>query len=145
MFPNRPSRIGYLQLTHGFSLPSGVSINLSTEQKCVGVFQTRSRLPTVVSTLSYCFALRNQIQLSSMEGYRPYYVSLYSPYSLPGKSVWNTTSFKCPSRLRTVARFRVVQFSMTAAQIRLNLNNSLGYFDFKGIDRLQLIGIDLRL
>ena len=35
-------------------------------------------------------------------------------------------------------------FNDSAAQIRLNLSNSLGYVDFKGIGRLRLIGIDLR-
>ena len=36
-------------------------------------------------------------------------------------------------------------FNDSAAQIRLNLSNSLGYRYFKGIGRLRLIGIDLRL
>ena len=34
-------------------------------------------------------------------------------------------------------------FNDSAAQIWLNLSNSLGYFDFNGIGRLWLIGIDL--
>ena len=32
-------------------------------------------------------------------------------------------------------------FNDSAAQIRLNLNNSLGYVDFKNIGRLRLIAI----
>ena len=32
---------------------------------------------------------------------------------LKGSYVWNMTWFKCPPRLLTVARIRVVQFSMT--------------------------------
>ena len=36
-------------------------------------------------------------------------------------------------------------FNDSTAQIRLNLSNNLGYVDFKGIGRLRLIGIDLRL
>ena len=36
-------------------------------------------------------------------------------------------------------------FNDSAAQILLNLSKSLGYVDFKGIGRLWLIDIDLRL
>ena len=36
-------------------------------------------------------------------------------------------------------------FNVSAAKIRLNLRNGLGYVDFEGINRLRLIGIDLRL
>ena len=36
-------------------------------------------------------------------------------------------------------------FNDSAAQIRLNLSDGVGYVDFKGIGRLRLIGIDLRL
>ena len=36
-------------------------------------------------------------------------------------------------------------FNDSAAWIRLNLSDGIGYVDFKGIGRLRLIGIDLRL
>ena len=36
-------------------------------------------------------------------------------------------------------------FNDSAAQIRLNLSNGIGYVDLKGIGQLQVIGIDMRL